>query len=70
MCLPMRPLRRLSATHGMDCRVKPGKGTGAGLRHVGWVERSETHQTPLVGFTALNPPYELPPIGNSKCRVK
>jgi hypothetical protein len=55
MCLPMRPLRRLSATRGMDCRVKPGKGTGAGLRHVGWVERSETHQTPLVGFTALNP---------------
>jgi len=41
-----------SAVTGVNRKVgRPGL--------VGWVERSEIHQTPLVGFAALNPPYGL-----------
>jgi len=34
---------------------------------VGWVERSETHRglARMVGFAALNPPYETYGIGGA-----
>jgi hypothetical protein len=46
-----------------SCRASGGKNGYCRSQRVGWVERSETHQSNRasisVGFAALNPPYGL-----------